>query len=475
MPVQLHLCLTNMTAFPNATEAGQVLEKQNGNYGFYGAVGLNTSLTKGRLFYSEATGGTLGPFTNATLCFMYPRYPFGQGTVSSLVGSNKLKLQNAIAAASGSSPNPPYPLCATAISLRQIPGYGGPCMDVTRSSDGATATFGFASGWLDTNSLLSFCGSGNGYVVKVYGQDINHTDYTNAATNAAFRVVTSGSLVVDQIGHPSMACGPGLFLCSTKPVNLNGGYSAFTWTGTAWATANYSAIFESADYSSTLGNGFLDQTGGSVLGWNIQNIIAVGGGYGAYGNGFTYAFATPSGGFLNSTNNGRFYELEAHVGSTNTGIYINGASATTATTGAGALSIGTNLYVGGNGATANDFQLSSGRISELILFPVALPSWQQAQVRADVLGVWNAPASNTAQGIATAGPVVFTGPAALNTASVNALTLSNGAILQVNSSFSGPVVSNGISMLWNSNGNIYLRTSRPGATNWQDTLTAQHP
>ena len=41
--------------------------------------------------------------------------------------------------------------------------------------------------------------------------------------------------------------------------------------------------------------------------------------------------------------------------------------------------------------------------------------------------------------------------------------------------FKGILITNGLSMWWNSNGNVFLRTSRVGATNWKDTLQAAAP
>jgi hypothetical protein len=52
---------------------------------------------------------------------------------------------------------------------------------------------------------------------------------------------------------------------------------------------------------------------------------------------------------------------------------------------------------------------------------------------------------------------------------------ASGSILATNASFPGPAISNGASMLWNSNAFIYLRTSRIGATNWSETLIASPP
>jgi len=68
-------------------------------------------------------------------------------------------------------------------------------MNVRRSSDNATQDIGFTSaGDLDTSSLLSFVGTGTGYVTTWYDQSGNSTNATQATTTKQPTIVVGGVL-----------------------------------------------------------------------------------------------------------------------------------------------------------------------------------------------------------------------------------------------------------------------------------------
>lgn len=85
---------------------------------------------------------------------------------------------------------------ASAYSLRQLSSsYTGYAIQVRRSSDDATQNIGFnASHELDTASLKSFVGSGNGYVTIWYDQSGNARDMSQAATASQPSIINSGTL-----------------------------------------------------------------------------------------------------------------------------------------------------------------------------------------------------------------------------------------------------------------------------------------
>ena len=69
-------------------------------------------------------------------------------------------------------------------SLRKInPFYNGNCIKVRRDSDNATLDIGFVGTVLDSATLLSFCGSGNGYIEIWYNQSLQ-LDYYGTEYNA---------------------------------------------------------------------------------------------------------------------------------------------------------------------------------------------------------------------------------------------------------------------------------------------------
>ena len=94
---------------------------------------------------------------------------------------------------------------AVAISLRKlISSYTGHCIRVLRTSDNATQDIGFTSnGELDTTSLLSFVGSGNGRVVRWYDQVgtvesyLSNAPASDGLSGSNFSGGSTGPLIVD--------------------------------------------------------------------------------------------------------------------------------------------------------------------------------------------------------------------------------------------------------------------------------------
>ena len=67
-----------------------------------------------------------------------------------------------------------YPNAAVAYSLRKLrTDYSGNAIRVRRSSDNVEQDFGFVGNDLDTASLLTFCGVGNGFITTWYDQSTN--------------------------------------------------------------------------------------------------------------------------------------------------------------------------------------------------------------------------------------------------------------------------------------------------------------
>lgn len=95
----------------------------------------------------------------------------------------------------------PTAACAT-WKLRDL--YGGPALRVRRSSDNAEQDIGFAGGLLDTTALLAWCGSGNGFITKWYDQSGNARHWAQATAASQPKIVTSGALIADIGGLPSI-------------------------------------------------------------------------------------------------------------------------------------------------------------------------------------------------------------------------------------------------------------------------------
>lgn len=124
-----------------------------------------------------------------------------------------------------------------AYALRKInQDYTGNCVRIYRSSDSTYADIGFAAnGWVDTATLLTFVGTGNGYIDTWYDQSGNSN---NAIAGAGERpaIVVSGSLVTSA-GLPSAWFGHGLvgstwdrmYLSSTVGINNGTDCSLASW------------------------------------------------------------------------------------------------------------------------------------------------------------------------------------------------------------------------------------------------------
>jgi hypothetical protein len=89
-----------------------------------------------------------------------------------------------------------YTGAAVAYSLRQLrTAYTGSAIRVRRSSDNTEQDFGFVNNVLDTASLLTFCGAGNGFVTTWYDQSGNANNATQTTALNQPQIVSSGALL----------------------------------------------------------------------------------------------------------------------------------------------------------------------------------------------------------------------------------------------------------------------------------------
>lgn len=98
-----------------------------------------------------------------------------------------------------------YPNAAVAYSVRKLrAAYTGSAIRVRRSSDNAESDIGFtALGNLDTTSLTSFCGAGNGFVTTWYDQSGSGVNATQTTAANQPQIVSSGS-VINQNSKPTI-------------------------------------------------------------------------------------------------------------------------------------------------------------------------------------------------------------------------------------------------------------------------------
>jgi hypothetical protein len=124
-----------------------------------------------------------------------------------------------------------YPNAAAAYSLRKLrSAYTGSAIRVRRSSDNDEQNIGFtALGNLDTSSLTSFCGSGNGFVTTWYDQSGNARNATQTTAANQPQIVSSGSVILDNT-KPTIFWNGGqrLSLASDSMTNGIGYFSSFS-------------------------------------------------------------------------------------------------------------------------------------------------------------------------------------------------------------------------------------------------------
>jgi len=91
-----------------------------------------------------------------------------------------------------------YPNASVAYSLRKLrTAYTGNAIRVRRSSDNAEQDIGFVGNNLDTASLLTFCGVGNGFVTTWYDQSGNARNATQTTAGRQPRIVNGGIIELD--------------------------------------------------------------------------------------------------------------------------------------------------------------------------------------------------------------------------------------------------------------------------------------
>jgi hypothetical protein len=157
-------------------------------------------------------------------------------------GNSMFLATHGILARSGSTPAftgllDTYPNAAVAYSFRKLrTAYSENCIRVRRSSDNTEQDFGFVNNVLDTASLLTFCGAGNGFVTTWYDQSGNANNITQATATRQPRIVNAGALETSN-GKTSMR-----FLSASTMLLQKTSYTTIDFKNTAVATVISDAL-----------------------------------------------------------------------------------------------------------------------------------------------------------------------------------------------------------------------------------------
>jgi hypothetical protein len=187
----------------------------------------------------------------------------------------------------GSGSTPPsllldtYPNSAVAYSLRKLrTDYTGNAIRVRRSSDNTEQNIGFSGNDLDTASLLTFCGVGNGFITTWYDQSTNANNSTQSTATNQAQVVASGSLITDPITNKISTLWTGdaySLATSFAPVQQNTQVAVFNRTVLAQRIINL---------GSGVSSPFIGQ-------WNTSDVVQT-----SYGAPFTHGTSAATGIFL---------------------------------------------------------------------------------------------------------------------------------------------------------------------------------
>jgi hypothetical protein len=264
---------------------------------------------------------------------------------------------------------------AVAYSLRKLRcAYAGSAIQVRRSSDNTTSNIGFTTnGDLDTVTLKTFVGAGNGFVSIWYDQSGNGINISPPANTNQPRIITAGA-VLRKNNQPTITFD-GVNDYFTTNAFSTVGYTGFTsnvlasWTTVGTTVGNIQALLDN-DHNCT--RGFVTQDRPDLVNKpvtigmpNVPSCNTVNDGV-TTGNG-TMRILT----YVNNTTTETGYRDGTSYGSqAYTGAYV----------------IGTRFMVGAwyNAATVSRFL--SGSISEVIIFKSALSNtdrqyleWGQSQ------------------------------------------------------------------------------------------------
>jgi hypothetical protein len=90
---------------------------------------------------------------------------------------------------------------SVAFSLRRLRDSATRAIRVRRSSDSAELDLGFVGNNLDTASLLTFCGAGDGFVTTWYDQ-VGSNNATQTTAGNQPQIVASGATIVNEFSKP---------------------------------------------------------------------------------------------------------------------------------------------------------------------------------------------------------------------------------------------------------------------------------
>ena len=231
-----------------------------------------------------------------------------------------------------------FPGAQAAYSLRKMSSaYTGSCLTVRRSSDNATRNIGFYRYTVDTQAILDFVGSGNGFVTTWFDQSGNGVNIAQGTAASQFNIVTSGSLHFEGNDVVMNAATDRFFLRGTSTVSLS------NWT--IYVKSKMSGLYGKYVGPPGSNDGLIQHFQNGLVYFNGAYINIAGGG------GYSTAYRKIQAKRNSTTTNIRSYQNGVNLGNANI---------------ANSLNLGTNAQVFGNFAGGG----YTGTVREMLIYPV---------------------------------------------------------------------------------------------------------
>ena len=234
---------------------------------------------------------------------------------------------------------------SAAYSLRKLrTAYTGAAIRVRRSSDNTTLDVGFkADGTLDTTSMLSFVGAGNGFVSIWYDQSGNSRNLTQVTSALQPLIMDAGSIktlngkttLVTSSQYMKVDFGTtisqpiSIFNIGSHSNAINGIISNFTSTGYVYSLVGNTNLSAGVNLSLSYSASISTQRLMYLLANSTKSRIAINGTSGTSGNSGTNGLngltlsANPDGTFSNGQNHQELILWNANKTTDRTGIESN--------------------------------------------------------------------------------------------------------------------------------------------------------
>lgn len=207
----------------------------------------------------KRNGSNIGSATNSTYTLVTA--DVGQSikctvTATNILGSASADSNTVIPIAAFTGLLDTYSGAEAAYSLRKLrSAYTGNAIRVRRSSDNTEQNIGFVNNVLDTSSLLTFVGAGNGFITTWYDQSGNANNATQTTAANQPQIVSTGAMITTNGKNSISFDGTNDSLNLTSIINV--------------AASNYNSFVGKRDASGRRLMGLTGGQGGAVYLWAL--------------------------------------------------------------------------------------------------------------------------------------------------------------------------------------------------------------